>query len=153
MRASVSNAASAVGEDIGRRSAFLHARLGSALAVVPLGVWTVLHIWHNLAAFRGAEAWQRAVTEYPHPVAEALTGIFVLLPLAMHTIWGIGRLASSRPNNVRYRFYPNLKYLLQRLSAIGVALFLGAHLWLAFLRPRTQEGHPEAFADLAQEMH
>jgi succinate dehydrogenase / fumarate reductase cytochrome b subunit len=135
------------------RSAFWRARLASLLAIVPLGVWTVAHVWNNLAAFRGAEAWQRAVTEYPHPVAEAFTGVVVLLPLALHTIWGIGRLASSRPNNLRYGFYGNLKYLLQRISAVGVLLFLGAHLWLAFLQPRVQEGHPEPFADIAQEMH
>jgi succinate dehydrogenase / fumarate reductase cytochrome b subunit len=134
-------------------ASFLRARLASALAVVPLAAWTFVHLWNNLSAFRGAEAWQRAVTEYPHPIAEASTGIIVLLPLAMHTIWGVGRVASSRPNNLRYPFYANLKYLLQRLSAVGVLLFLGAHLWLAFLKPRAQEGHAEAFDDIAQQMH
>jgi succinate dehydrogenase / fumarate reductase cytochrome b subunit len=135
------------------RSSFLRARLASGLAILPLGVWTSAHLWNNLAAFQGAEAWQRAVTEYPHPFAEALTGVVVLLPLAIHTIWGIGRLASSRPNNLRYPFYGNLKYLLQRVAAVGVLFFLGAHLWLAMLRPRLQEGRPEPFADIAQEMH
>jgi len=134
-------------------SSFHRARLASALSILPLGVWTVAHLWNNLAAFRGAEAWQQSVTEYPHPVAEALTGVVVLLPLAIHAVWGIGRLASSRPNNVRYRFYGNLKYLLQRLTAVGVLLFVGAHLWLAFLKPRTEEGHAETFADIAQQMH
>jgi len=70
----------------------------------------------------------------------------------LHAIWGIGRLATSRPNNARYGFYANLKYLLQRLSAIGVLLFLGAHIWRALLHPRLVEGHAEAFADLAQEV-
>jgi succinate dehydrogenase / fumarate reductase cytochrome b subunit len=135
------------------RSSFLRARLGSLLAAFPLGVWTVVHLWHNLAAFQGPEAWQSAVTEYPHPVAEALTGVVVLLPLALHTVWGIGRLLSSRPNNLRYRGYANVKYLLQRASAVGVLAFLGAHLWLAFLHPRITTGHPEPFADLAQQMH
>lgn len=135
------------------RSSFFRARLASFLAVAPLGVWTVVHLWHNLAAFQGADAWQEAVTEYPHPVAEALTGVVVLLPLAIHTVWGIGRIFSSRPNNARYRFYGNLKYLLQRLAALGVLAFLGAHLWLALLKPRLTEGHAEVFANLAQEMH
>jgi succinate dehydrogenase / fumarate reductase, cytochrome b subunit len=135
------------------RSSFLRARLASALGVLPLGVWTVAHLWHNLSAFQGADAWQAAVTEYPHPFAEALTGVLVLLPIAIHSIWGIGRLATSRPNNVRYGFYANLKYLLQRLSALGVLLFLGAHLWRALLHPRLVEGHAEVFADIAQEMH
>jgi succinate dehydrogenase / fumarate reductase cytochrome b subunit len=135
------------------RSAFVRARLASALAIAPLGVWTVNHLWNNLAAFQGASAWQSAVTEYPHPVAQAVTGIIVLLPLAIHAVWGIGRLATSRPNNLRYAKYANLKYALQRLSAIGVLLFIGAHLWMALLRPRLMEGHAESFADVSHEMH
>ena len=135
------------------RSSFFQARLASALGVLPLGVWTIAHLWHNLSAFQGADAWQRDVTEYPHPVAQAVTAIVVLLPIVIHTVWGIGRIATSRPNNQRYGFYNNLKYLLQRLSAIAIALFLGAHIWLALVRPRLVEGHAEAFADLAQEMH
>ena len=135
------------------RAEFLRARLASAVAVLPLGVWTFAHLWHNLAALQGGEAWQRAVTQYSHPVAEAATGIVVLVPLGIHAVWGIGRLASSRPNNSRYRSYGNLKYVLQRLSAAGVLLFLGAHLWLAFMKPRIEEGHPEVFAAIAEEMH
>jgi succinate dehydrogenase / fumarate reductase cytochrome b subunit len=135
------------------RSSFLRSRIASVLAIVPLGVWTFFHLWHALYAFQGAEAWQKELTEYPHPYAEALTGIVVLLPLAIHTVWGIGRLATSRPNTLRYRTYANLKYLLQRLAALGVLAFLGAHLWLALLKPRLVENHAETFADLAQHMH
>ncbi len=135
------------------RARFIQARLGSLLAVVPLGVWTVIHVWHNLSAFDGAEAWQSSVTAYPHPFAQAATGIVVLLPLAIHTVWGLGRLVSSRPNNSRYGYYGNLKYLLQRVAAVGVLLFLGAHLWLALLRPRLLEGRGEPFAEIAHEMH
>jgi len=135
------------------RATFVRSRLGSALAFVPLGVWTVIHLWNNLAAFRGPDEWQTAVTEYAHPMAQLVTGIIVLLPLALHTAWGVGRLFTSRPNNIRYGFYANLKYLVQRLSAIGLALFLGAHLWLAMLQPRLVKGRAEPFADIAHEMH
>ena len=73
-------------EDIARASAararasFFRARLASALGIFPLGVWTVLHLWNNLSAFQGKDAWESAVTEYPHPFAQALAGILVLLP-------------------------------------------------------------------------
>jgi len=135
------------------RASFFQARLASALAIAPLGVWTFVHVWHNLAAFEGADAWQAAVTGYANPFAEAIAGIVVLLPLAIHTVWGVGRIFSSRPNNRRYRFYGNLKYLLQRAAAVGVLLFLGAHLWQALLRPRLIEGHPEPFDHIAEYMH
>jgi succinate dehydrogenase / fumarate reductase cytochrome b subunit len=133
-------------------TAFVRGRIASLIALAPLGAWTVVHLWHNLRAFEGPQAWQSAVTEYSHPVAQLATLVIVLLPLALHTAWGIGRLATSRPNNVRYGFYANLKYALQRFSAIGVFFFLGAHLWLAMLRPRLTEGHPEPFGEIAHEM-
>jgi len=133
--------------------AFVLQRLGSLLAIAPLGVWTVNHIWDNLAAFQGAEAWEQAVTEQVHPVAHLFTLLVVLGPLLVHTAWGIGRLRSAKPNNPRYGFFANLKYLLQRLSAVGLLGFLGAHLWLAMIHPRVVEGHAEPFADIAREMH
>jgi succinate dehydrogenase / fumarate reductase cytochrome b subunit len=128
-------------------------RLGSLLAVAPLGVWTIVHLWDNLAVFSGGAAWQEAVTGHSHPVALWVTSFVVLAPLLLHTIWGLDRLRTSRPNNARYGFYANLKYLLQRLSAVGVLLFIGAHMWLAFLRPRVVLGHAETFADISHEMH
>jgi succinate dehydrogenase / fumarate reductase cytochrome b subunit len=143
----------AVASSVAARSGFLRARVASFLAVFPLTVWTFVHLWHALYGFQSPEAWQKALTEYPHPVAEAISGIIVLLPLAIHTVWGIGRLASSRPNNVRYRYYANLKYLVQRLAAVGILLALGAHIWLALLHPRLVEGHAETFQDLAEHMH
>ncbi|XXF79150.1 succinate dehydrogenase [Myxococcaceae bacterium GXIMD 01537] len=135
------------------RTPFLKSRLGSFLAVVPLSFWVVNHLWDNLAAFQGAAAWESAVTTYKHPYSMVATFIIVLLPLLIHTGWGIVRLFSFKPNNASYKYYGNIKYLLQRLSAVGVLFFLGAHIWLAFLQPRLVGGHPEAFADIAREMH
>lgn len=133
-------------------ASFLRSRLGSALAIAPLGVWTVIHLWNNLAAFKGAAEWERAVTEYDHPVAFFFTTVIALLPLGLHTVWGLARLASAKPNNGRYLYFQNWKYLLQRLSALGLLLFLGAHLWLAMIRPRLVTHRPEPFSDIAHEM-
>jgi succinate dehydrogenase / fumarate reductase cytochrome b subunit len=132
---------------------FFRTRLGSALAVVPLGAWTVLHLWNNLAAYRGGKAWQEAVTSYKHSTAQFVTGFLVLAPLLIHTIWGIGRMRQTKVNVGSYGYFSNWKFLLQRLSALGVLGFLGAHIWLAMLHPRLVEGHAEPFADIASEMH
>ncbi|NUQ74646.1 MAG: succinate dehydrogenase [Polyangiaceae bacterium] len=136
-----------------QRRGFVTGRLASVLAIAPLGVWTVDHVYDNLAVFRGAREWEQAVTGHSHPIALAVTSFVVLAPLFLHTVWGLGRVLSSKPNNGRYATFANLKYLLQRLSAVGVMLFLGAHVWLAFLRPRFVLGHAETFADISREMH
>jgi succinate dehydrogenase / fumarate reductase, cytochrome b subunit len=135
------------------RSNFISSRLGSALAIVPLGVWTINHLWNNLAAFQSGAAWQTAVTEYPHPLAEGITLAVVLLPLVWHTLWGLGRIFQTRPNYPRYGYFANLKFIIQRLAGLALVGFLGAHLWLAFLQPRLVKGHVEPFADIAHEMH
>ena len=135
-----------------KSSSFFRTRLGSALAVLPLGVWTVIHLWNNLAAYRGAKAWQEAVTDYKHSTAQFLTGFLVLAPLLIHTIWGISRMRQTRANVGSYGYFSNWKFLLQRVSALGVLGFLGAHIWLAMLHPRLVEGHAEPFSEIAKEM-
>ncbi len=134
------------------RASFVRARLGSLLAVAPLGVWTVIHLWNNLAVFKGGEAWEQAVTHHVHPLAQFATALVVLVPLLIHAVWGIGRLKTVKAN-ARYGYFANLKYVLQRVSAIGVMAFLGAHLWKAMLEPRLLKGHAEAFTDISQMMH
>lgn len=136
-----------------RSLSFVRNKLASFLAFAPLTIWTVVHVWDNLSAFKGAETWEANVTGHRHPMSLLISSIIVLLPLAIHTIWGIQRLGTSRPNNTHYGYYNNFRYLLQRLSAVGVLLFIGAHLWLAFLHPRVVEKHPETFADIAAHMH
>jgi succinate dehydrogenase / fumarate reductase cytochrome b subunit len=131
---------------------YLRSRLGSFLAIAPLSFWTIHHLWQNLYAFRGAAAWEHEVTEYSHPVAMWATFAVVLLPILIHAAWGTWRVFTSRPNNVPYRYFGNLKYVLQRISAIGILLFIGAHLWLATIHPRLTTGRAEPFSHISHQM-
>ena len=131
---------------------FLASRLGSLFAILPLGVWTTNHIWNNLAAYDSPRAWQDAVTGHSSEASRFITAIVVLLPLLWHTVWGIGRLFKSRPP-VRLGFFSNVRYIFQRLSAIGLLLFIGAHLYLAWIQPRFIVGRAEPFSEIAREMN
>jgi succinate dehydrogenase / fumarate reductase cytochrome b subunit len=131
---------------------FLLARLGSLFAILPLGIWTVNHLWNQFAAWNGAAAWETSVEGHPSTTGAMVTFIVVLGPLAWHTVWGISRMFKTRPNRDLSRF-SNLRYWLQRLSAVGLVLFLGAHLWLAWFHPRFVEGHAESCLDISHEMH
>ncbi|OJT17890.1 succinate dehydrogenase [Archangium sp. Cb G35] len=143
----------ATATDLSQKTPLLQSRLGSFLAVVPLSIWVVNHLWDNLAAFYGGAAWQSAVTEYKHPYAQAFTFLIVMLPLLFHTGWGLVRMFSFKPNNLAYPYYGNVKYIVQRVAGMGVLAFLGAHIWLAFLQPRLIYGGAEPFAAIAYEMH
>lgn len=131
---------------------FFWQRSATILALLPLGVWVVVHVWRNLSAFDSPQAWSQSVVHQPHPIAAAITWTIVLLPLVLHTIWGLGRVMQSRPNNGHYNYFGNFRYLIQRVTALGVLAFVGAHIWLAFLHPRVVEGHAETFEDIAWHM-
>lgn len=136
-------------------------RLGSVLALAPLGVWTVWHLWENLYVWAGREAWAAHVTDVRvvdgtatyvgNGVSSWLVSLVVLGPLMLHTLWGLRRIRMTKPNG--YKFFGNAKYLLQRLSALGLMGFLGAHLYLARIKPAlsNRTGH-EDFCDLAGHM-
>lgn len=126
-------------------------KLGSLLAVAPLSVWTAWHLWENLSAWQGATVWESRVTEPGNPVASALTSLIVFGPLFVHILWGARRLKMTRAN--AYPFFGNLKYVLQRLSALGLLAFIAAHVYLARIAPalRNPNGH-EDFGDLAAHM-
>lgn len=144
----------AVGETQVQSGSFIRSRLGSILAVLPLGVWTLNHLWDNLAAFSGAAAWEEAVTHHAHPLSQFVVSVLVLVPLLWHTVWGLWRMSTmAKPNIVNYTFFGNLRFWLQRASALGLLGFLGAHLWLAMLKPRLFGNGPEAFKDITHEMH
>ena len=130
---------------------FFVARLGSLLAFAPLGVWTVAHLWHQLAAYDSPQAWEIAVTGHVNVATTVLVFVLVLGPLLWHIVWGIVRMLHSRPAPLQGGF-SNLRYLVQRLSAVGLLLFLGAHLYLAWFEPRFLHGRPEPFAQISREM-
>lgn len=131
---------------------FILARLGSFFAFAPLGAWVVVHLWHQLAAYRSPQAWEEAVEGHVNSATTVLVFVLVLLPLVWHTVWGIVRMLRSRPA-ASNRGFSNIRYIVQRLSAIGLLFFLGAHLYLAWFRPRFLQGRPEPFSDIASEMH
>ncbi len=131
---------------------FLLARLGSLFAILPLGVWSVNHLWNQFAASNGAAAWEASVEGHQSTAGAFVVFVLVLGPLLWHTVWGISRMFRTRPNTDLSRL-SNIRYWLQRLSATGLLLFLGAHLWLAWFQPRFIGGHAEPFTGLAHEMH
>lgn len=128
-------------------------RLGSFLAFAPLAVWTTWHLYANLSAFDSPERWQQSVTRSPAPFVEVLTSAVVLAPLIFHTIWGIRRMRIVKVNNGQYGGLDNLKFLFQRLSALGLLGFLGAHIWKARFEPLIMHGRHETFSDISWHMH
>ena len=130
----------------------------SLLGLVPLGVYVVLHLWTNLLSWSAADdhrAWNEAVAAGRGNPLTLFLEIFGLgLPILFHTVAGIFELFRARPNNAVYGYFDNLKYLFQRLSAVGLALFIPAHLIKARILPMfTDAGFDASAHETWQGMH
>src|SRR2546426_359901 len=94
-----------------------------------------MHLWTNLYSLNGPHSiegikgYDEAVRASRGNPAIVVLEIFGLgLPILIHAFIGLKLLVKMRPNNMRYNRFRNLKYLLQRISALGLLLFLGAHV-------------------------
>ena len=132
----------------GRR--FVIAKLGSFIGLVPLGVWTANHLWNNLAAFSGGAEWSESVTHHANPIGDYMGLAALIIFILWHAVWGIQRIAASKGNT--HPYYGNLRWWLQRISAIGLFFFIAAHLYLAKFQPLIATGHPETFQSMAAHM-
>jgi succinate dehydrogenase / fumarate reductase cytochrome b subunit len=109
---------------------FLLRRLHSLFGVAPLGFFLMFHLWENSQSRFGAEHYNEKVVGFLQgmnylPFIEI--GL-ITLPLLFHSLYGLLITSEMRPQPQRYPLLHNRLYLLQRISGIGILLFLLLHL-------------------------
>jgi succinate dehydrogenase / fumarate reductase cytochrome b subunit len=109
---------------------FLFRRLHSLLGLLPVGAFLIFHLWENSQSRFGAEHYNEHVVAALQrmnylPVLE----IFVIaLPLLFHAGYGLVITAQMRAELGRYPYARHRLYWLQRVSGIGILLFLLMHV-------------------------
>ena len=116
-------------------SHFLLRRIHSLTGVVPVGLFLVYHLYLQLYLHYGAEIYNNEVNSfYDSPLATWTLVIVVYIPLLFHSLLGV-LLVFENKVQPSYTYFSHLLYLLQRISGIGVLLFIIAHVWNAKLGP------------------
>jgi succinate dehydrogenase / fumarate reductase cytochrome b subunit len=114
-------------------------KLFSFLGVAPLGLYVLWHLWNNAYALAGAEPFNRRLQEVVQsPFYRPLVILLVYVPLLYHAVYGAFLSAKSRPNLGTMPNYTNFKYVLRRISGIGIFLFVGAHVYKTTIEPRLE---------------
>lgn len=118
-------------------SNFLAKRIHSLTGVVPVGVFLVYHLYSQLYLHGGATLYNERV-EGVFPVAW-MEWVFLIaivyIPLLFHSIYGVRLCFEMKVQTEYATYFSHVLYWLQRLSGIGVFLFLGAHLFKAKIAP------------------
>lgn len=107
---------------------FLLRRLHSLCGVLPIGVFLVVHLWTNLQAIRGRDAFRHAVGEIQTiPALPLIELVAIIAPLTFHAFYGLVIAAQARFNVQRYGYTRNWLFLLQRASGLVAFVFLVVH--------------------------
>jgi succinate dehydrogenase / fumarate reductase cytochrome b subunit len=111
------------------RSNFWFKRIHSFIGIVPLGVFLLFHFIFHASSNQGAHVYDgRLSWLYSLPLHMAAAVLLVYLPLLYHAIAGLIITFRARVNWPQYPYFGNFKYVIQRLTAVGLLLFIPAHL-------------------------
>jgi succinate dehydrogenase / fumarate reductase cytochrome b subunit len=111
---------------------FLLRRLHSLTGLI-FGGYIVVHLIVNASMIQGGsgatDVYQLQVDKiHAIPFLWAVEWIFIFLPILFHTIYGIWITLGGQPNVEKYSYAKNYFYLLQRISAVIIMLFILFHV-------------------------
>jgi succinate dehydrogenase / fumarate reductase cytochrome b subunit len=117
--------------------------------MIPVGIFLVYHLYTQLYLHQGAEKYNEQTNAfYNSPLAIWLLIIFVYMPLFYHSILG-AKLSIEATPQPSYHYFAHLLYWLQRISGIGVLLFIFAHLYNTQVMPLLNDTYGQHFEHLA----
>ena len=116
--------------DFRYNSHFILRRLHSLFGLIPVGAFLMFHLWENSKSRFGMEYYnEQVVAALQQMNYLALLEIFVIaLPLLFHAGYGLAILRSGSSELKRYPWLHSYFYWLQRVSGIGILLFLLMHV-------------------------
>ena len=113
------------------RHDFLIRRLHSLSGLIPVGAFMVVHLVVNASVVEGPSTFQKNVYQI-HSLGSLLPlveWVFIFIPILFHAAFGMVIVAGAMPNSNQYRYGPNYRYTLQRITGMIAFLFIMAHVF------------------------
>jgi len=113
-------------------TSFVLRRLHSLSGLVPIGLFLCYHIYENMTALRGPEAYNEMVNHVnallPRQYFYALELVAIIGPLLFHSLYGIYIASTGQSNVNAYPYSTNWSYWLQRISGYIAFVYLLVHV-------------------------
>ncbi len=112
------------------RHQFIIYRLFSLCGLVPVGAYVVVHLLTNASIVNGPMTFQEQVNRI-HSLGVVLPLVewtFIFIPLIFHATVGWLIIAGAMPNTNSYPYASNIRYTLQRATAIIAFVFILIHV-------------------------
>lgn len=106
-------------------------KLHSLLGIVPIGVFLCFHLFENSLSVKGGEYFTEHVVHKigNMPYVQLMEIFFIALPILFHAIYGLVIWYQGRSNVLKYGYFRNWMYWLQRISGVVAFAFIIIHVW------------------------
>jgi succinate dehydrogenase / fumarate reductase, cytochrome b subunit len=116
----------------GPSSSFIWRRLHSLSGLLPVGLFLCYHIYENMTALRGPEAYNESVNKVnsllPRPYFYGVELAVILIPLLFHSLYGFYIASTGRSNTSSYPYANNWAYWAQRISGYVAFIYILVHV-------------------------
>lgn len=106
-------------------------KLHSLLGVIPLSLFFIEHLLTNFGAFEGGPARFNAGVKLLNdlPLLYVLEWVLIYLPLIYHGVYGLYIAYQAKPNNGRFGYGRNWRYLFQRITGVITFVYVVWHVY------------------------
>lgn len=109
---------------------FFYRRLHSLLGVIPIGIFVIQHLIVNHSIVYGTESFNKAANFMSKlPFVIFLEWFVIYLPILFHAILGVYIVLITRNNVIKYGYFRNWMFFLQRVTGIITLFFIAWHVW------------------------
>jgi len=136
------------------KSNFFIRKLHSLLGIIPLGIFICFHLALNSTVFFGGgypnyELTIKGMKSIPLIIAAEL--IIIAIPILFHGIYGLWIVYVAKNNALKFTYYRNWAFYLQRITAVITLIFVLFHVYTL----RIMQHDPAAVIDtlMAQLSH
>ncbi len=108
---------------------YLLIRRLQSLTGLMFGGYLLVHLLVNATIAQGGHHYQDQVNKiHQLPLLEGIEWTAIFIPFLFHALYGTWIAVNGRPNAINYPYSRNVYYLLQRISAVIILLFVLFHV-------------------------
>ncbi len=109
---------------------FLWRRLHSFSGIFPVGVFLLEHLYTNLYAVKGVDAYNEKVAGLTSlPLLLGIEIVFIYVPIVYHALYGVWIWWRGEANLAQYPWMGNWMYSLQRWTGLVTMAYIVFHAW------------------------
>ncbi len=130
---------------------FVVRRVHSLLGLLPIGIFLAFHLTLNILATNSPERYEKVInTMRETPGIFLVELVIIFLPILFHAAYGLIVVYGGGVNTLRYQYFRNWYYLLQRITGIITLIFVAFHVFTLRVDGATAQATVTALTDFVK---